>query len=214
MDGAGGMDGHVVTDAAELRALVGEPTERAKGKTRPALSAMHLEFLARSPLAMIATCDADGNMDVSPKGDPPGFAHVLDETHLAVPERPGNKRMDGFHNVLTDPRVATLWLVPGRGDTLRINGRARIVRDASYFDRCVVKGHRPSLALEIEVQQVFFHCSKAFMRSRAWEPESWNVEGLPSPAQIAKAFAPDASLAELEEYYTGPGYAESMYRGR
>ena len=99
---------------------------------------------------------------MSPKGDPPGFVHVIDDTTIAIPERPGNKRVDGYLNVLQRPYVGTLFLIPGRGDTLRINGSARILADADYFDEMVVLGKRPILALEIDVEEVFFHCAKVF----------------------------------------------------
>ena len=139
---------------------------------------------------------------MSPKGDPPGFVHVIDDTTIAIPERPGNKRVDGYLNVLQRPYVGTLFLIPGRGDTLRINGTARILADADYFDAMTVQGKRPILALEIDVEEVFFHCAKAFLRSDAWNPETWNPTAVPSVAQIAQALKKDMSLAELEEYYS------------
>ncbi len=106
-----------------------------------------------------------------PKGDPPaGFALVLDDTTIVLPERPGNRRADGFRNILRNPRVGLVFVIPGRGDTLRINGRATIVRNAPFFDDLVVKGHRPALAVVVDVEEVFFHCSKAFLRSKTWNP--------------------------------------------
>ena len=108
---------------------------------------------------------------------------VLDDTTIAIPERPGNRRADGFHNILTNPHVGLIYLVPGRGDTLRINGRARLVRDAPFFDDMVVKGHRPVLALVVEIEQVFYHCSKAFLRSKLWDPASWERRRTCRPAR-------------------------------
>ena len=159
----------------------------------------------------MATTDAQGRVDVSPKGDPPGFVHIIDETTIAIPERPGNKRVDGHLNVLERPHVGTLFLVPGRGDTLRINGTARILADADYFDAMVVQGKRPILALEIDVEEVFFHCAKAFLRSDAWNPESWNPSALPSIAQMAQAMRSDWSLAELEKYYSEERMRKILY---
>ena len=200
-----------VTSEAELREVVGSPTGRVVDKVRPALLDVHRDWLAHSPFCLIATADRDGRCDVSPKGDPPGFALVLDETTLVIPDRPGNKRVDGFLNVLANPHVGLIFLVPGRSDTLRVNGRARLLRDAPFFDRMVVKNHRPSLALLVEVEEVFFHCAKAFLRSRLWEPETWDPDAVPSRAQIAKQLErPEDTIEELERYY-GEAYAKGLY---
>jgi PPOX class probable FMN-dependent enzyme len=203
-----------VTTDEELTELVGgEPKAGAADKVRAALQDIHRDWLAASPFCLVATSDAAGNCDVSPKGDPPGFALALDDTTIAIPERPGNRRADGFRNVLSNPHVGLIFLVPGRSDTLRINGRARLVRDAPFFDEMVVKGHRPRLALVVEVDQVFFHCAKAFMRSKLWQPESWDAESLPSRARIAQCVErPDDPIEVLEEYY-GPAYAKGLYAG-
>ena len=200
-----------MTTEAELRELVGEPIRRVADKDRDRLEETHREWLAHSPICLVATADADGSCDVSPKGDPPGSTLVLGPTTIALPDRPGNRRVDGFRNVLVNPHVGLLFLVPGRGDTLRINGRARLLRDAPYFDRMVVRGHRPRLVMEVEVEQVFFHCSKAFLRSQLWSPETWDPGALASRATIAQRLErPDESLEELERYY-GPQYAERLY---
>jgi len=131
---------------------------------------------------------------------------------IAIPERPGNKRVDGYLNVLERPYVGTLFLIPGRGDTLRINGNARILADADYFDAMTVQGKRPILALEVDVEEVFFHCAKAFLRSDAWDPSSWNPTAVPSVAQIAKAIKADMSLAQLEEYYAEENMRRVLYK--
>jgi PPOX class probable FMN-dependent enzyme len=200
-----------ITSEAELRELLGPPTPQAANKERPSLHEHDKQWLARSPFCLIATAGADGSCDVSPKGDPPGFTLVLDDTTIAIPERPGNRRADGFHNVLANPHVGLLFLVPGRGDTLRINGRARLVREAPFFDRMIVKGHRPAIALVVEVEEVFFHCSKAFLRSALWKPETWNPEAVPTRAQISKSLErTDEPLEVLERYY-GPQYADRIY---
>ncbi|HWH65019.1 MAG TPA: MSMEG_1061 family FMN-dependent PPOX-type flavoprotein, partial [Gaiellales bacterium] len=172
---------------------------------------IHQDWLAHSPLGFVATTDADGNLDVSPKGDPPGFVHIIDDTTIAIPERPGNRRVDGYLNVLARPHVGTLFLIPGRGDTLRINGRATVLSDADYFDAMSVQGKRPILALEIAVREVFFHCAKAFLRSDAWKPETWTPEALPSVAQMAQALRTNMSLAELERYYSEDNVRTMLY---
>ncbi|MDA3643060.1 pyridoxamine 5'-phosphate oxidase family protein [Saccharopolyspora indica] len=200
-----------ITSEAELRDVVGEPLPRVRDKARGALHEVDRQWLAASPFCLIATSAADGTCDVSPKGDPAGFVQVLDERTIAIPERPGNRRADGFRNVLSNPHVGLIFFVPGRGDTLRINGRARLVRDAPFFDDMVVKGHRPVLALVVDIDEVFHHCAKAFLRSGLWKPESWQPDSVPSRPQIAKLLErPDDSIAELERYY-GPSYAERLY---
>ncbi|HXR43420.1 MAG TPA: MSMEG_1061 family FMN-dependent PPOX-type flavoprotein [Pseudolysinimonas sp.] len=203
--------GVAVRTASELEDLIGRPEPRAAGKVRHALHELDREWLAASPLAFVATSDEHGDLDVSPKGDPSGFVAVLDDTTIAIPERPGNRRADGFHNILRNPHVGLIFVIPGRGDTLRINGRATLERDAPYFDRLVVRGHRPTLALVVDIDEVFYHCSKAFLRSHAWDPEGWRPEAAPRRAVIAQRVErPEDSLETLDEYY-GPSYGERIY---
>ncbi|WP_033343682.1 pyridoxamine 5'-phosphate oxidase family protein [Catenuloplanes japonicus] len=205
----------VIGTPEELRALLGAPMPRAVTKERVTLHERDREWLAASPFCVISTAAADGTCDASPKGDPAGFTLVLDDATIAIPERPGNRRADGYLNVLSNPHVGLLFLIPGRTETLRINGRARLVSDAPYFDRMVVKGHRPILALEVEIEQIFFHCSKAFLRSALWKQETWDPDVLPSTARLTKDVQPQAteSLEELEAYY-GPSYLDGLYRAR
>jgi PPOX class probable FMN-dependent enzyme len=200
-----------VTTVAELRDIVGEPDHYVANKVKDRLSAMHRDWLAHSPLAFVATTDAQARVDVSPKGDPAGFVHVIDDRTFAIPDRTGNKRVDGYLNVLQRPHVGTLFVIPGRGDTLRINGRARILADADYFDAMAVQGKRPLLALEVAVEEVFFHCSKAFLRSDTWKPETWNPTALPSVAQLAKALRYDWTDTELEERYCEENIRKVLY---
>lgn len=202
---------HEVTTVAELRAIIGEPDPYVANKVKDRLSPVQRDWLAHSPLALVATTDEHGRIDVSPKGDPPGFTHVIDDFTIAIPERPGNKRVDGYLNVLQRPQVGTIFVIPGRGDTLRINGRARIVADADYFDRLVVQGKRPILALEIAIEEVFFHCAKAFLRSDTWKPETWNPTALPSVAQLAKAVRTDWSEEQLEARYSEENMRRILY---
>jgi hypothetical protein len=200
-----------ISSETELRELLGTPMPRAVSKERIRLHDRDKDWLAASPFCLVATSAADGTCDVSPKGDPPGFTLVLDDATIALPERPGNRRADGFRNILSNPHVGLIYLVPGRKETLRINGRARLIRDAPFFDDMVVKGHRPQLAIVVEIEQIFFHCMKAFLRSKLWEPESWRPDALPSHAQIVKSVQPCAeSLEDLEQYY-GPQYATRIY---
>lgn len=199
-----------ITSETALRELLGTPLQRVLDKDRHALSAEHREWLAASPFCLVATSDADGRLDVSPKGDPAGFSLVLDDTTIAIPERPGNRRGDGFSNILQNPHVGLLFLIPGRGDTLRINGRATLLSEAPYADQLVVEGHHPTVILEIAIEQIFFHCAKAFLRSGLWQPDTWRPDAVLSTAQRAKIERPQESLEELEEYY-GRAYSDGLY---
>lgn len=200
-----------VTSVDELRDVVGHPTAAVANKVTARLSEAQQGWLAQSPLGFVASTDENGRVDVSPKGDPPGFVHIIDDTTIAIPERPGNRRADGYLNVLQRPHVGTVFVIPGRGDTLRINGTARILSDAEYFDAMVVDGKRPILALEIDIEEVFFHCPKAFLRSDAWKPDTWNPTAVPSVAQMAKAFKPDQSQQELDAYYSEDNLRKLLY---
>jgi PPOX class probable FMN-dependent enzyme len=213
--GTTGTDITEITSEQELRdALGGYASGRAATKDRPALHPLQIEWLRRSPFCVLATSDADGNCDASPKGDPAGhLIHVLDPRTIAIAERPGNKRADGYLNILSNPHVGLLALIPGRNDTLRINGRARIVRDAPFFSDMIVRGKRPVLAVIIEIETVFSHCAKAFLRSSLWEPAEWPAEdALPSVAALCKAVQdPPESLDELEAYYAPENYTALLY---
>jgi PPOX class probable FMN-dependent enzyme len=201
-----------ITTDAELTALIGEPIPRVKNKVRTRLHELDRQWLAASPFCLVATSGAEGRCDVSPKGDPAGqLAYVLDDRTIAIAERPGNRRVDGYRNILANPHVGLIFLIPGRGDTLRINGPARLVREAGFFDSMVVKGHRPILALVVEVEEVFHHCAKAFLRSQLWEPATWS-DPVPSRPEIAKTLdAREESLEALTTYY-GEQYREKLYR--
>lgn len=200
-----------VADSAALTALLGEPAAAARDKVRTRLHELDRQWLAASPLCFLATADAQGRCDCSPKGDPVGFTHVLDDTTIVVPERAGNRRADGYRNVLVNPFVGLNFLIPGRGDTLRINGRATLVTDGPFFDDLVVKGHRPVLAMVVEVEELFYHCAKAFLRSKTWDSSTWNPNAVPRHAVIAKELVRrDATLAELDEYY-GDAYSAGLY---
>ena len=201
-----------VTTEAELREMLGAPNRRSATKVRPVLHERDKEWLAASPFCLIATAGPDGSCDVSPKGDPPGFALALDDVTIAIPDRAGNNRVDGFANILRNPHVGLLFLVPGRPDTLRINGGARLIRDAPFFDDMIVRGSRPRLALLVGVREVFYHCPKAFLRSDLWDPATWHPDALPSTARIVKSVQADIeeTVADLERHY-GPSYAKGLY---
>jgi len=201
-----------IDDLDALVAVIGEPLPAARAKTRAALLPIDREWLAASPFCVLATTGPAG-ADASPKGDPAGrLVHVLDDRTIALAERPGNRRADGYRNILEDPRVGLLFVIPGRGDTLRVNGHARLVRDAPFFDDMVVKGHRPQLAVVVDIDEVFHHCSKAFLRSQLWQPESWHPDALPRRAVIAQQCErPDTPLEELDAYYDIANYSRGLY---
>ncbi len=165
---------HAVLTLEQLVTVIGEPSERARTKVRHHLDDDDRDWLATSPLCFLATSDAQGRCDVSPKGDPPGsLVHVVDDHTVALAERPGNRRVDGYRNLLGNPHVGLVFVVPGRSDTLRINGSAALVSDAPWFDRLAVQGRRPVLGLVVTIEEVFGHCAKSLVRAGVWHPETW-----------------------------------------
>jgi PPOX class probable FMN-dependent enzyme len=168
----------IVETDADLEAILGKPGPRQFAKVVAALDTLCRDFIARSPFVLISSCDAAGRFDVSPKGDPPGFVRVLDDRTLAIPERPGNRRADTFRNVLQNPKVGLIFLVPGKSETLRISGTARIIRDAWLRESMAVDGKVPELALVVTVEEAFAHCTKCMVRSRMWQPDTWSADGL------------------------------------
>ncbi|MDR6979683.1 PPOX class probable FMN-dependent enzyme [Streptomyces sp. 3330] len=160
---------------AELRALLGEPWPVVIEKVHDRLTEQDLDILARSPLCLLATSDAHGNCDVSPRGDAPGFTHVVDQGTLALPDRPGNRRGDSFHNILANPHAGLLYLIPGGKEVLRVNGRARILTDAPFFAAMALDGRPPALAVVLEIDEVYLHCPQSLRRSGVWNPESWRT---------------------------------------
>ena len=192
-----------VRSREELRSIFGAPMERALLKDRGRLDAHSRAFIASAPFVLLATSDAAGRCDVSPKGDAPGFVLVLEDTHLVVPDRVGNNRIDGLTNIVENPHVGMIFLIPGREDTLRVNGRACIVRDEEILARLEVQGKRPKVAIGVEIEECFLHCAKAFKRSGLWERERWpDVASLPSMARMLwdQIEAKPASYACVEDY--------------
>jgi PPOX class probable FMN-dependent enzyme len=157
---------------AELRELLGEPWPVVIDKVHDRLTDDDRAILTRSPFCLLATSDAGGNCDVSPRGDVPGVTHVLDSRTLALPDRPGNRRGDSFHNILDNPHAGLLYLIPGGKEVLRVNGRARILTDAPFFDAMTRDGRRPDLALLLEIDEIYLHCSMSLNRAGLWKPRS------------------------------------------
>lgn len=199
-----------VTTEDELHSIIGEPSNLVKRKVITYLDNHCRDFISRSPFLVISTSDHSGYCDVSPRGDMPGFALVLDEKHLIIPERPGNKRVDTMRNILSNPKAGLLFLIPGLGETLRVNGKASLVKDDLLLERMAVNGKKPLIGICIEVEECFIHCAKAMKRSGIWDTESWTQkEALPNAAKILLEHTkiPDMSEKDLnkvlqEDYLT------------
>jgi len=200
--GVGGIrDKTVIHDEAGLRCVLGEPSDLVRAKVRDRLDHLTRQFVERSPFVLLATSAPDGTCDVSPRGDPPGFVRILDERTLLLPERPGNRLADSLRNVLANPHVALLFLIPGIGDTLRVNGRATLVADEELLAPSTVEGKVPRAGFVIEVEEVFTHCSKAFLRAALWDPTRYvDRSELPSSGEIHRARDPsfDAEAYDTE----------------
>lgn len=191
----------VIRSEAELRALMGEPVAPpVVEKTLSSLDRHCLAFIGRAPFLLIASSDGEGRMDISPKGDAPGFVKVLDSTTLAIPDRPGNQRFDTFRNIFEQPRIGLIFLVPGKRETLRISGKAEVVRDANLLATMTANGKTPALSIVVHVEEAFFHCAKCMIRSHLWMPEHWPpLNGLPTLAETMKdAAAIPAPLEAVE----------------
>lgn len=205
--------GREITSVDQLVELLGRPGERAANKGRDRLLEVDRRWLRASPFCVLATADAEGRCDASPKGDPAGsLVHVIDDRTIALGERPGNRRADGYRNILANPHVGIEFLIPGRGDTLRVNGRARLVVDEQLADALAVAGRRPALVLVVDIEEVFFHCAKAFLRSGIWKPQTWHPEAVERRAVIAHDLEPDGrTVAELDQYYLEDNYSRALY---
>lgn len=166
-------DPHRITTPEALRALIGELGPLTQLKVSGSIDETARGFIAKSPFLVLATSDADGNQDVSPKGDPAGFVEVESETTLLIPDRKGNKLIMGLQNILANQHVAVLFLLPGTGETLRVNGRAELTTDPSILERLAARGQPAQLAIRVFVEECFFHCAKAFLRAQLWKPETW-----------------------------------------
>jgi PPOX class probable FMN-dependent enzyme len=207
-----GRFAEVVTSEDQLREIVGYPLQRSVDKVVASLDTHCRAFIAQSPFMMIATCDTDGSIDVSPKGDPPGFVQVLDDHTLAIPDRPGNRRLDTFRNLLRNPHIGLLFLIPGERETLRVRGRAQIVRDQALRNSMNVQGKVPDFALVVTVEAAFFHCAKCIIRAKLWENDATiDHDSVPS---LAVAMVDQAKLEiSVEELQAliDTAYEQNLY---
>lgn len=190
----------LIATRERLRSLYKQPSDRAHNKVIDHIDDVCRRFIAASPFVIVASRGADGRLDVSPKGDPPGFVDVLDERTLAIPDRLGNNRLDTFDNLLVHPEVGLLFLIPGNGDTLRVSGTARLVRDATLQARLAVDGRTPNLVVVVTVEEAFMHCPKCIARSKLWSPDHWSDRtNVPSLAEALVAHAaPSQTVAEVQ----------------
>ena len=202
-----------VTSREELREIVGEPTDLVVRKQLAALDPHCRAFIARSPFVLVGTATASGTCDVSPRGDRPGFVQVLDERTLVIPERPGNRRTDTLGNILDNPRIGLLFVIPGVEETLRVNGSACIVRDEEILERTAHQGKRPRVAIAVGVEEAFLHCAKAFKRSHLWDTATWAGRGeLPSLARMVLDQVENAgTTVEALERRLEDDYATRLY---
>jgi uncharacterized protein len=191
----------VITRKADVKALLGPDFESQVRKVIYHIDHHCRAWIERCPFIVVSSIDAVGRMDVSPKGDPPGFVRILDSHTLAIPDRLGNNRADTFLNVLENPNVGIVFIVPKRREVVRVSGTAQIVTDHDLLETMLAGGKRPDLALLVRVKEAFFHCGKSMIRSGLWEPDRWGpIDGLPSYAQALKDHAKlPADLQAIEE---------------
>ena len=204
----------MIGSEAELRTRFGEVHPLAIQKTRPTLDKYSRQFIAMSPFLVISTANAEGKADLSPRGDPPGFVHIVNDRSFVIPDRPGNNRLDTMANIVANPNVACLFFIPGFEDTLRVSGKAAITDDEDLLKHCIVTGKQPKVGILVTVEEVFLHCAKALKRSKLWHDDyKQDRSQMPSIARIildqtcetgvdeAVASAADASVEG--DYKTG-----------
>lgn len=202
----------IVTSEDEIRQIIGTPSDRAVAKIVATIDDNVRRFIACAPFVFIASASESGLIDVSPKGDQPGFVQVLDDTTLAVPDRPGNRRIDTFRNVLRNPNVGLIFVIPGITYTVRIRGTAIIVRDLALRESMQVNGKLPDHALVVDVMEVSAHCPKCMVRSGLWEKDSWpDTTGLPTFAETLVAHAKLGETVEQVQSIVDAGNRERLY---
>ena len=193
---------NVITEETELRDVFGWPTERALNKQIERLDRHCTAIIDKGPFLLLGTSNRSGNCDVSPKGDYPGFVRVLDEKTIAIPDLPGNNRLDTLINMINNPQVGLIFMIPGMNETLRINGKVELVRDHDLLETMAYQGKLPKLAIVVHIEEVFTHCPKAFLRSKLWSDDyKIDRDELPSFAEILRDHTGlvDCDISELQE---------------
>jgi hypothetical protein len=200
------VDSWRVTDIDDLIDIIGVPSERNVNKATPYLTPLLRQFVMASPYFLLATSNVDGSCDVTPRGDPPGSLLILDDRTIAIPDRLGNRRIDSMRNILANPHVGLLFLIPGTDETLRINGHATITRDPQLLARLAMQGREPKVAIVVDIDEAFVHCARSILRSKLWEPSSWpDPDTIPTlAAMMAEQLhmpPPDESAGKRNEDY-------------
>ena len=202
----------IVTTEEQLREVLGYPHPSTIAKIVPTLDAHCRAFIAKSPFMLIASADTQGNIDVSPKGDPPGFVQALDDVTLVIPDRLGNRLADTFRNILQTGKVGLIFLVPGKQETLRVSGNAIIVRDGWLREQMAIDGKIPNFAIVVTIEKIFFHCAKCVIRSKIWDSDQWaDLEGLPSLAQILVDHGKLSDSVEEMQVMIDQSYRDRLY---
>ena len=204
----------VVETEAGLREIVGPIMDIAVQKLRPKLDRHCQAFIGRSPFLCIGTANAEGKADVSPRGDPPGFVQIIGDDQLFIPDRPGNNRLDTMTNITENPNVGLLFVIPGFNDTLRVNGKARIVQDDEKSETAKIRGKAPKVGILVEVHEAFLHCAKAFKRSNLWDPSDFQDRGdFPTLGKmILEQIAPADKPPTEEEIKDADDFVEDNYK--
>lgn len=200
-----------IKDAAQLRELIGDPGTLVPKKLLGALDEAAMGFIRRAPFLVIATADAEGNQDASPKGDGPGFVVIENPSTLLIPDRKGNKLVFTFQNILANPHVGLIFMVPGTDETLRVNGTAELTVDPSILERLAARGSAAQLAIRLTIRECFFHCAKAFIRSQLWHPESWQERIKISWGKyLAEKMGADAQFATQIDQFVEQDYKTNL----
>ncbi len=200
------MRGRAVTSIEALYEINGTPHQSIVEKHTAWMTPLIEQFVLASPFFLVATSDGKGAMDVSPKGDPAGTVKIIDRRTIAIPDRPGNRRIDGHRNLMSNPHIGLIFMVPGVDETVRINGRAFVTDDPELLETMSIQGKVPKLATVVEIDEVYMHCARAFLRSGLWKPESWpDPDSIPTLGAIMceqkELPPPDESAGKRQEEY-------------
>lgn len=200
-----------IRDVAQLRQLIGDPGALVPKKLLGALDGPATDFIQRAPFLVIATADAEGNQDASPKGDGPGFVAIENPSTILIPDRKGNKLVFSLQNILTNPHVGLIFMVPGTDETLRVNGTAELTVEPAVLERLAARGSAAHLAIRVTIRECFFHCAKAFIRSQLWHPESWQERIKISWGKyLAEKMGADAQVATQIDQFVEQDYKTNL----